>query len=415
MRPRRALAGRQFYTARMRPPRQPLIDALRGFALLGVFLVNLRFFSLDALLDEAAQQALPSAGLDQALRTGMGWLVDLKAVTLFSLLFGMGFAMQMDARGPAGIAPHLRRMLALALIGLLHATLLWWGDILLTYALVGLLLPLFRRLNGRGLVVMGLLFALFLPPLLSPWMRDWVLTLTPRAEVYAQGLASLSSSSVAKAWWQNLMLGGWVRLTNWALLFFVLGRFLLGYWAGRQGLLQAPCEHRRTLGWLCVGGAAMAAVFLALEAAAPALKHALPALRSGVPGYLLRVSYRVAPLALGIAIAAAFALLYLRPWAERWLCLLAPAGRMALSNYLLQSAICVPLFAGFGLGIGPYHGLWPILPVAAIVFPLQLWLSAAWLRRYYFGPAEWLWRSLSEGRRLPMTRPAADRVGRSPA
>lgn len=385
-----------------RPPRQPLIDALRGFALLGVFLVNLRFYSLDALLDEAAQQALPSAALDHAVRTGMGWLVDMKAVTIFSLLFGMGFAMQMEMR--PGLVPHLRRMGALVLIGLLHATVLWWGDILLTYAVVGLLLPLFRHLGNRGLLVAGLVAALFLPALLSPWMREWVLTLTPRTQMYGNALDALSSGTLWQAWWQNLVLGGWVRLTNWALLLFVLGRFLLGYWAGRRGLLQRPGEHLSLLWGLCVGGAVVGVVFLCIEAAAPALKAQWPLLRDGVPGYLLRVSYRVAPLALGIAIACGFALLYLRPWAERGLRVLAPAGRMTLSNYLLQSLVCVPLFAGFGLGIGPSHGLWPVLLVAAIVFPLQLWLSAWWLRRYYFGPAEWLWRSLSEWQRLPMRR-----------
>jgi len=386
----------------LRPPRQPLIDALRGFALLGVFLVNLRFYSLDALLDEAAQQALPSAALDHAVRTGMGWLVDMKAVTIFSLLFGMGFAMQMEMR--PGLVPHLRRMGALALIGLLHATVLWWGDILLTYAVVGLLLPLFRHLGNRGLLVAGLVAALFLPPLLSPWMREWVLTLTPRTQMYGNALDALSSGTLWQAWWQNLVLGGWVRLTNWALLLFVLGRFLLGYWAGRRGLLLRPGEHLSLLWGLCVGGAVVGVVFLCIEAAAPALKAQWPLLRDGVPGYLLRVSYRVAPLALGIAIACGFALLYLRPWAERGLRVLVPAGRMTLSNYLLQSLVCVPLFAGFGMGIGPSHGLWPVLLVAAIVFPLQLWLSAWWLRRYYFGPAEWLWRSLSEWQRLPMRR-----------
>lgn len=385
-----------------RPPRQPLIDALRGFALLGVFLVNLRFYSLDALLDEAAQQALPSAALDHAVRTGMGWLVDMKAVTIFSLLFGMGFAMQMEMR--PGLVPHLRRMGALALIGLLHATVLWWGDILLTYAVVGLLLPLFRHLGNRGLLVAGLVAALFLPPLLSPWMREWVLTLTPRTQMYGNALDALSGGTLWQAWWQNLVLGGWVRLTNWALLLFVLGRFLLGYWAGRRGLLQRPEQHLPLLWGLCVGGAMVGVVFLCIEAAAPALKAHWPLLRDGVPGYLLRVSYRVAPLALGIAIACGFALLYLRPWAERGLRVLVPAGRMTLSNYLLQSLVCVPLFAGFGLGIGPSLGLWPVLLVAAIVFPLQLWLSAWWLRRYYFGPAEWLWRSLSEWQRLPMRR-----------
>jgi len=385
-------------------PRQPLIDALRGVALLGVFLVNLRFFSLDALLDESTQQSLPSAALDHVIRTGMGWVVDLKAITVFSLLFGMGFAMQMDARGTAGVAPHLRRMAALAVIGLLHATVLWWGDILLTYALVGLLLPLFRHLGDRALVVTGVVIALFLPPLLSPWMRDWVMTMAPRAQVYAAAVTALSSGTLLEAWWQNLLLGSWVRLTNWALLFFVLGRFLLGYWAGRRGLLQSPVQHRRSLRMLCLGCAVIAAVFLTLETCVPALKEAWPALRSGVPGYLLRVSYRVGPLALSIALACGFALLYLHAWAERWLRVFVPAGRMALSNYLLQSAICVPLFAGFGLGLGKGHGLWPILAVALIVFPLQLWLSAWWLQRYRFGPVEWLWRSLSEGQRLRLRR-----------
>lgn len=387
-----------------RPPRQPLIDALRGFALLGVFLVNLRFFSLDALMTEAAQQALPSAALDHALRTGMEWLLDMKAITLFSLLFGMGVAMQMEGNTPGRMAAHLRRMAVLLVIGLLHSVLLWWGDILLVYAVVGLLLPLFRHLGNRALLVSGVAIALLLPPLLSPWIRDWVALLTPRAQMNAMALDALANGTLAQAWWRNLQLAAWLKLSNWALLFFVLGRFLLGYWAGRRGLLQQPQAHLPLLRSLAAGGLLLGAAFLWIDAAADVLKQAWPVLRGGVPGYLLRVSYRVAPLALGIAAAAIFALLYLRPWAERVLRVFVPAGRMALSNYLLQSAICVPLFAGFGLGIGPLHGLWPVLLVAAVVFPLQLWVSAWWLRGHRFGPVEWLWRSASEGQWLPLRR-----------
>lgn len=387
-----------------RPPRQPLIDALRGFALLGVFLVNLRFFSLDALMTEAAQQALPSAALDHALRTGMEWLLDMKAITLFSLLFGMGVAMQMEGNTPGRMAAHLRRMAVLLIIGLLHSVLLWWGDILLVYAVVGLLLPLFRHLGDRALLVSGVAVALLLPPLLSPWIRDWVALLTPRAQMNAMALDALANGTLAQAWWRNLQLAAWLKLSNWALLFFVLGRFLLGYWAGRRGLLQQPQAHLPLLRSLAAGGLLLGAAFLWVDATADALKQAWPALRGGVPGYLLRVSYRVAPLALGIAAAATFALLYLRPWAERVLRVFVPAGRMALSNYLLQSVICVPLFAGFGLGIGPLHGLWPVLLVAAVVFPLQLWASACWLRSHRFGPVEWLWRSASEGQWLPLRR-----------
>ncbi|MBS9726824.1 DUF418 domain-containing protein, partial [Stutzerimonas stutzeri] len=202
-----------------RPTRQPRIDALRGFALLGVFLVNLRFFSLDALMTEAAQQALPSAALDHALRTGMEWLLDMKAITLFSLLFGIGVAMQMEGNTPGRMAAHLRRMAALLVIGLLHSVLLWWGDILLVYAVVGLLLPLFRHLGDRALLVSGVAVALLLPPLLSPWIRDWVALLTPRAQMNAMALDALANGTLAQAWWRNLQLAAWLKLSNWALLF----------------------------------------------------------------------------------------------------------------------------------------------------------------------------------------------------
>ena len=385
-----------------RPPRQPLIDALRGFALLGVFLVNLRFFSLDALMTEAAQQALPTAALDHALRTGMAWLLDMKAITLFSLLFGMGVAMQMEGGG--SVAAHLRRMGVLLAIGLLHSVLLWWGDILLVYALAGLLLPLFRRLGDRALLLTGVFIALLLPPLLSPWIREWVALLTPRAQINAAALEALAHGSFAQAWWHNLQLATWLKLSNWALLLFVLGRFLLGYWAGRHRLLQQPRDHLPLLRSIALGSLLLGALFVWIDVNGNAFKQAWPALRGGLPGYLLRVSYRVAPLALGIAAAAIFALLYLQPWGERVLRVFVPAGRMALSNYLLQSAICVPLFAGVGAGIGPQHGLWPVLLVAAVVFPLQLWGSAWWLRGHRFGPLEWLWRSASEGQWLPLRR-----------
>ncbi|KAF1012735.1 MAG: hypothetical protein GAK31_03952 [Stenotrophomonas maltophilia] len=386
-----------------RTPRQPLIDALRGFALLGVFLVNLRFFSLDALLTDSAQQGLPHPLLDQAIRTSMEWLVDMKAITLFTLLFGMGVAMQLDTRRSGSVAMHLRRMGVLLLIGLLHSALLWWGDILLTYALVGLLLPLFRRCSDRSLLLWGVCIA-FLPALLSPWVRQWVALLLPRADMNAALVQALASGSPVQAAWHNLLFAAWMRLTNWGLLFFVLGPFLLGYWAGRRGVLQQPLQHLPLLRALALGGLLLGAVFLWVDNHADALKQAWPALRSGVPAFLLRVAYRVAPLALGIAAAALFALLYLQPWAERVLRMFIPAGRMALTNYLAQSLICVPLFAGFGAGIGPWQGLWPALLVAALVFPLQLWASAWWLRGHYFGPVEWLWRSASEGRWLPLRR-----------
>lgn len=137
------------------PERIDLIDALRGFALAGVLLVNLDSFTLYDYLDDAARAALPSATLDSMLRRWLDVFANDKAITLFSLLFGLGFAVQLeraDARGAPGLRLYLRRVAVLGLFGLIHAYLLWWGDILLIYALLALRCSwtCWRRQDGSG-------------------------------------------------------------------------------------------------------------------------------------------------------------------------------------------------------------------------------------------------------------------------
>ncbi|MGH8026406.1 MAG: DUF418 domain-containing protein, partial [Pseudoxanthomonas sp.] len=154
--------------------RLELIDALRGFALAGVLLVNLGSFTLYAFLDEGARTALPTAGFDRVADAIKSLLVDEKAITLFSMLFGLGFALQLqraEAQGSTGLRLYLRRIGVLLLFGVVHSYLFWWGDILLIYALMGLLLVLCRKLSSRGLLVLGLSVALLLPALIAPWME----------------------------------------------------------------------------------------------------------------------------------------------------------------------------------------------------------------------------------------------------
>lgn len=148
-----------FDTVQRTNQRHEVIDALRGFALIGVCMVNLASLTLYDFLDASAKKSLPTSGFDAIAVPVVEWLVNVKFITIFSLLFGLGFALQMQraaSNGVAGWWQYLKRMLVLIIIGWIHAWFVWWGDILLTYAVVGLLLLPFRhawlrcRCGGAG-------------------------------------------------------------------------------------------------------------------------------------------------------------------------------------------------------------------------------------------------------------------------
>jgi uncharacterized protein len=390
-----------------------LIDALRGFALAGVLLVNLGGFSLYYFMDDAARAALPSAGFDHWAWLLVQIFAQDKALTLFSLLFGLGIAIQVEqaqSKG-TGIGPILRRLTVLLAIGLIHAHLFWWGDILTIYAVLAFGLVALRRLPDSVFLIGGLglgLFWFLLAPIaarLTP--DDW----PAQARVYADAFAVFSGDDAAATLRQNATVAHWMWLDMWGVLPFVFARFLLGYWIGRQRLLQDPAAHRGLLRATVIvcGSVGLSAVIAIEWIDAAQLTDAL--LQGGrLSEFGLRLLRRIGPLGMGLAYAAGFALLFLRPGWQRWLRLLAPVGRMALSNYLAQTVICVWLFYGIGLGIGAAGGYATRLLVWALLFGAQMALSHAWLARFRLGPMEWLWRSIAAGRRLPMraaSRPAA--------
>lgn len=394
-------------------PRFALIDALRGFALAGVLLVNLGGFSLYYFMDDAARAALPTAGFDRWAWLLVQIFAQDKALTLFSLLFGMGIAMQVEQARAAGtgIGPILRRLAVLLAIGLVHAHLFWWGDILTIYAVLAFGLVALRRLPDWAFLIGGLglgLFWFLLAPIaaqLTP--DDW----PAQARVYADAYTIFSGDDPAATLRQNIAVAHWMWVDMWGVLPFVFARFLLGYWIGRAGLLQDPAAHRRLLRAVVIlcGGIGLAAV-VAIEwiDAAQLTDTLLKGGRLGESG--LRLLRRIGPLGMGLGYAAGFVLLFLRPDWQRWLRRLAPVGRMALSNYLAQTVVCLTLFYGIGLGIGSSGGYGTRLLVWALLFSAQIVASHAWLARFKLGPVEWMWRSVAAGRRLPMRKTvAADR------
>lgn len=390
-----------------RSERHELIDALRGFALCGVLLANMSAFSLYEQLTETAQKALPTAHFDHIAENVLQLLLTHKAVTVFSILFGLGFAMQLDraqARGADGLRVFVRRMAVLLAIGLLHSAF-WWGDILLVYAIAGFALVPMRRWPDRWLVWGGFLVALAGTALVRYWFTATSAKTGPlsRPEVFADALQALSSPSLIAAFTGNAgLLRWWYPLGGLMLVCFALGRFMLGYWAGRRRLLQQPAAHvpllKRILVWTLPLGA-LATLLLFWQAP---VKAALPALNEGAGATAWSAIGLAGPLLLGIAFGTIFVLLYLREGWRRWLRHFAPVGRMALSNYLMQTAVCSAIFYGYGLGTGPGYGTVAWFIVWAALFSAQMALSRWWLARWRFGPMEWLWRTLTYGRLQPM-------------
>lgn len=403
--------------------RIPALDVLRGFALLGILLMNIEGFVgplMAALGGIDASLSGPDLWADVAIFI----LVQGKFYALFSLLFGMGFALMLARARSAGQPARgavMRRLLVLLAIGTLHAFLVWAGDILMAYATLGLVLLLAfadtpaRRLPGWALgmfclpIVFTWLFVLSMPS--APADPGAAAAAAQALESQAQGYegmierqraaygpgGSYRETVAANAEVVRLMFTSYMPFLGPLLLSF----FLAGAWFVRTGVILEPSRHagvfRRLmlLGWglglpLVVTGAVLVPTIdpvrldlsMAWGSTATQVGSALMAL-----GYLgtivvLLESPRIAPL----------------------LDRLAPAGRMALSNYLLQSVVCTLVFYGYGLGwFEQLPRAWQV-PFVLVLFALQVIASEWWMQRFRHGPVEWLWRSLTYLRAQPMRR-----------
>lgn len=388
-----------------------LLDALRGFALAGVLLANLRDFSLYGLLDDAARGALPTAAFDAWADAALDVLVGGKAMTLFALLFGVGFALQLQRAGNNARARtrFARRMLILLGFGLLHAWLLWWGDILRYYALLGLLLIPLARWRARSLVLLGLFVTLLLTSLVQPLMGGWSARFGDGDALRADALAAFWHGDWG-AWLRtNFAYDLYMHVSAWSLVFFTLGRLLLGAGLGRGGWLLEPARHRTQwtrLLWTCLPAGLALTLAYALQD-----RELIARWTFGVEPMPARMVSRflrnAAYLLTALGYLSAFVLAWLQPRGQRALAWFAPMGRMALTHYIAQSVAGIALFYGVGLGLGPRFGMPAVIGAFVLIFALQAWLGRWWLARYRFGPLEWLWRSLTYRRRQPLRLAAA--------
>jgi len=382
--------------------RIPALDVLRGIAVAGILFANvLVFFGLVFLPSERAA-ALPTAEADSIVRFLERVLVEGKFYSIFSLLFGIGFGLQL-ARGGEPALPRFRRRLRILLaIGAIHAFLIWSGDILMLYALLGFTLPWFARKSDPELLRWVVILLAIPTVLYALALAVWMLlgpAQAPSSAVMPAGILAIferiGTGGIKDAFIGNLLMvaGRWADLFATMRFPKVLGMFVLGLWTVRAGLAISPSSHRPLLArWALLGWAIGLPANLVGAWAAHHTSYLPPS-----AGALLGVAMQAVgfPM-LALGYAATVGLLVVE--GRRLIGVFAPLGRMALTNYLMQSVICVVLSYGFGFGLWWRTGASTAVAIAAAIIVVQIPLSAWWLSRYRFGPVEWIWRRFTYAR-----------------
>jgi uncharacterized protein len=395
------------------------IDILRGFAIFGILLVNMWFFnhSIYALI----LGLHPSEPLvDRLARWAITFFAEAKFYSTFAFLFGMGMAIQYrraQDKGVRFVPLYLRRLLILFGIGLIHAYLFWIGDILLLYSLLGVVLLLvFRNCRPRTLLIwFGI--ALLMPLLINGALYALieVSKATPEGEaLITAALAEQTQTFQALEAQadQVYATGSFADITrqraqdmqfiyfSWPFMAFnVFAMFVLGLAAGKQRMFEAnptntPLLRRIWIWGLVIGliGNLLYVVFGELSnrnIPSPNLLIALAGQTFGAP-------------ALSLFYMTSLAFLAQRAdWHDR-LAPLAAVGRMAITNYLMQTVICTTLFYGYGFGLYGRIGMAASIALTVLIYAVQIPFSVWWLRHFRFGPVEWLWRSLTYGHMQPM-------------
>ena len=352
--------------------RYAVLDLLRGFALFGVLLINLLYFFRVSLFGHMTQFHSHEGWANHAIDLVAARLVEFKSFDLFAFTFGIGVAVQWErakVRGASVEAFLARRFAVLLAFGACHMVLISNVDILTLYAICGLCLVLLLRLPTAVLAIAGVA-AISLPSVfsaLSGLPHEAILRAhaADATRTYAQG----TFAAILKFRWSETqefivpLLVGIAQKT--------FGLMLLGMALWRAGVIREPRRYRAAL------------------------------LAFGIPAGIIGLIWEI-DILLALAYACAILLWKRSARTETLTAPFAAAGRMAFTNYLTQSLILCLIFYGYGFGLfgrlDPATALLLVIPLYVAQLAFSLW----WLRRYRFGPFEWLWRSLTYGRRQPM-------------
>jgi uncharacterized protein len=390
-----------------------VVDVLRAFALFGIIVTHAEMGFLAG--PPPGPDFMMFGTADGVVHQWVAMLVESKFFSIFAFLFGLSFAIQLDRSAQKGTAFAGRfawRLVLLLLIGMAHQ-LLFNGDVLMLYAVLGLLLLPMRKVRSGILLVVALVLLLNVPGVLFGLSRMNAPPPTPEqqqanakiGEVFAAGgkalHATADSGSLADVAQANYVYG--LGMKTFYLLFtgrlwITFGCFLLGMCAGRANLFRESDSSRRFFGRLLVAAGAVALVTTAATWSVEALdpfSNIWMTLASTVQKATLAATY-----------VAAVTLLYWR-YANGVLAQLAPLGKMGLTTYLLQSVFLAFVFYGAGLGMMGEIGHAAAAGVGVGFFVVQIFFARWWLTKMTMGPVEWLWRSATQLRWEPFRKIAA--------
>jgi uncharacterized protein len=373
------------------------LDLLRGFALFGVLIVNLLYFFRIPLFDHILHFHSHSGFVNHAIDLWVTEFVEFKAFDLFALTFGIGIAIQSErARKPSVTAEFflLRRFLILLVAGICHMVLVSNVDILTLYAVCGLLIIALLRLPTAVLAVGGVA-AIYLPSVIPGWQSlppeaTWQDFVANATRIYSTGSFG---TIVAFRWLETKEL---ILPLLMSVAQRTFGLMLIGVAVWRFGVIKESQRYRPLLLTICLGagivGLLNTTVRVLSQSTGKHVQH-IPFLNMLGSDVLLAFAYAAAIIA----------------WRHegRASAITAPVaamGRMALSNYLMQSIVFALLFYGYGFRLFGKLDPQTATVIGIAFYACQLWLSVWWSKQHRFGPFEWLWRSLTYGRRQPMRR-----------
>ncbi|WP_319502588.1 DUF418 domain-containing protein [uncultured Draconibacterium sp.] len=394
------------------------MDLLRGIAIFGILIANLRWFSL---YSPQVSGMFTYEEIDHVIYLLQGVFIESKFYTIFSLLFGWGIALQINRsqKDDASTAGFLRRRLCfMMLLGGMHMFFIWEGDIVFLYGLVGFVLVALRKYSNSTLLITGILMLLS-PVLLYflkmnwPWVNypsdylyslgekmyqhfGWIDQDTSRTGVLSESKSIVTSIKItlADAPYRFAYLFAVSRIPK------VLGAMLIGFYMGRTNLYSKIMKHKNVVLKATIAGLI---VFVPLNYWLEGiLKNEQAYYQHQIEGlyYTIADSLTVFPLAL--VYMTALALLFEKKWIQIILNPVLAVGKTAFSNYVFQSLIGIIIFYGVGFGLAGQFGplAWTI--AAVIIFSFQIILSNLWLKYFRFGPLEWIWRSLTYRKIQPL-------------
>lgn len=401
--------------------RAQILDVLRGIAILGILFNNIYGFSGYGSLLKPDKQLFATYDIDNVLNFLQIIFIEGKFYSIFSLLFGIGFSIILIRNQQKGINPlkiFYRRLFVLLLIGWAHIYFLWEGDILLLYALVGMWLPLFRNCSNRALLIWAV--ALILSPIAIDAIK-FLLQANPGDFILPFAEAIDKKNGIVGEDWRSYLYNdgsGWNEWRNYQDTAFmyryssllnnnripkVLGMFLIGFFAGRKmiyaNLEQYKSLFKKIMLWGFIIGIPSSFAMAWFEGDGKTIYKSAWGLAD-------TIAYAFGVVPLSLAYVSCICLWWIKRKGVSNLNVFAPAGRMALTNYLMQTIIASLLFYGAGFGWGQEFGLIYLFPIAIGIYSLQVIYSNIWFRYFQYGPMEWIWRQLTYGKRLPIKRKA---------